>query len=200
MRWSSLLSQQLPSASASEGKDNPTTKSPSDTDEKATSHEPPPPTPTIPSDTDEEATSHEPPPPTPLDPDQRFSYIFPSPPSSTNTKPESSPNCLNEEALLTLTSQPLIHGGARSSPSNPKFEKQANEKVYTGIGEARRQRSSSELAREKQWMSKRKKAVEDKRREAEEAIMNQVRSRDRWTMPEREDGLDVANWCRGSWR
>ncbi|KAJ8069020.1 hypothetical protein OCU04_002696 [Sclerotinia nivalis] len=181
MRWSSLLSQRPPSTSASEGKGNPTTF-PSDTDEKATSCEPPPPTPTP-----------------PLDPDERISFISPSPPSSINTKPESSPNCLTEEALLALTSQPLIHGGAWSSPRNPKSEKQANEKVYAGIGEARRQRSPSELAREKQWMSKRKKAVEDKRREAEEATMNQVRSRDRWTKPEREDGLDVANWCRGSW-
>ncbi|APA10972.1 predicted protein [Sclerotinia sclerotiorum 1980 UF-70] len=199
MRWSNLLQ---PSTQASKGEDNPTNKLPSDTDERAKSCEPSPPASTTPSDTDEKATSHETPPPTPthsLDPYRRFSITLPFPPFSPNTKPKSSPDCLTDEALLVLTSQPLIHGGTWSSPRKPKCKKRAKEKVYTGTGETPRQKSPSELAREKQWISKRKTARGDQRREIEDTTMNQVRGRDRWTKPEPEDGLDVANWCRGVW-
>ncbi|CAD6444132.1 bc7fae0e-4b3c-4f11-9928-94a8ee074e99-CDS [Sclerotinia trifoliorum] len=183
IRWSSLLSQPEPSTTTSKGKDNPATKSPYDTDEKAKSCETPLATPIH-----------------PLDVDRRFFITPSSPPTSPKTKPESSTNCLTEEALLALTSQSLIHGGAWSSPRKPKCEKRAKEKVYTGIGEAPRPKTPSELARGKQWISKRKTAAGDKRREVEDVTMNQVTGRDRWTKPEPEDGLDVANWCRGSWR
>ncbi|KAI9649293.1 hypothetical protein NHQ30_001865 [Ciborinia camelliae] len=163
MPWPSSLAQQPPGTSEDNGCNNTSTS------------------PTKPlSESEEKSTGHEPPPAPILDPDRRFSFVSPPSPTSTSTKPLSSPKSLNEEALLALTSEPLGHGGAWSSPpATQKSEKETKEEVYSGVGE-HHQKTQSELAREKQGMGKRKTVFEDKRRAGEGEEVDKAWSKERW--------------------
>ncbi|ESZ96567.1 hypothetical protein SBOR_3069 [Sclerotinia borealis F-4128] len=163
MPWATLLERRAQSSYAYNGRAPPNL---SDAGEKSTGHESPP----------EKMLS-------PSDPDRRFSFVSPTPTTSTPTKIDSSPKVISEEALLALTAEPLSHGGAWSSPPsnpNPKPRNRFIERIYTGIGE-HHQKTASELARETLWMKKRKTTLQDKKWEAQEAEMDKVRSRERWT-------------------
>ncbi|QSZ37215.1 hypothetical protein DSL72_009309 [Monilinia vaccinii-corymbosi] len=151
MTWPNSLSRRPPGTSADDGKDNippSPPKAPSNTDEKPIDHD---------------APSSSPIPPNPSDPDGRFSSVSATTPNpSTDPDPDPLPPSkpLNEEDLLALTSEPLSHGGAWSSPppanQNPSSNKpQDPEEVYTGNGK-RKQKSTCELAREKLRMRAKK--------------------------------------------
>ncbi|KAG4030966.1 hypothetical protein MFRU_010g00940 [Monilinia fructicola] len=101
------------------------------------------PLPKAPSNTDEEPRDHDAAPTTPS--------------SSTNTRSLSSSKPLVEK-ILALTSEPLSHGGAWSSPAQnqkPSDRPKYHEEVYIGIGEYH-PKSGSELAHERRLMWKRK--------------------------------------------
>ncbi|TEY65689.1 hypothetical protein BOTCAL_0137g00250 [Botryotinia calthae] len=192
MPWPNSLSQRPPVPTSSEGTKN-------------TTLSPPNPQPKL-----KEKADHKPSPTpaSPTDLDRRFSFISPATRIPTSTQPSPSPKHLTAESLLALTSQPLSHGGAWSSPSptrQARFLSQANEKVHTGIGVIR-PKTPRNVAWEKCWTSRRKNRENYKRIEAMEEHLAQKRERERYFKPAKkieylddEGAKGWATWEKKKW-